>query len=180
MNKIIVLEGIHDEMKIKSIFPNAQVVLTNGREISKDTIELLKKLSKENEIIVFTDPDFPGEKIREIIAEAVPTIKHAFLRKKDAISTNHKKVGIEHASKEAIIESLKMLYSNDYKEPTINMLDLFELGLNGSKDSAILRNKLSEELNIGRPNAKSFLKRLNMIQMSKEELRKRCQVVKSM
>ena len=56
-----------------------------GREIDNKTIELIKMLSIDNEIIVFTDPDSPGERIRNIISEACPTVKHAFLRKKDCI-----------------------------------------------------------------------------------------------
>lgn len=175
MNSVIVVEGIHDEMRIKSIYPSAFIVCTNGREISKDTIDLLQKLSVSNEIIIFTDPDYPGEKIREIIAGAVPTAKHAFLRKKDAISKNKKKVGIEHASKECIIDSLQHIYAQNTGLDTISMNDLFEFGLNGSLNSASLRAHISDELNIGQPNAKTFLKRLNMLQITKEELYQLCQ-----
>lgn len=175
MNSVIVVEGIHDEMRIRSIYPSAFIVCTNGREISKDTIELLQKLSVSNEIIIFTDPDYPGEKIREIIAGAVPTAKHAFLRKKDAISKNKRKVGIEHASKECIIDSLQHIYAQKTGLNTISMADLFELGLNGSLNSAFLRAHISEVLNIGQPNAKTFLKRLNMLQITKEELYQLCQ-----
>ena len=30
MNSVIVVEGIHDEMKIKSVYPEANIVITNG------------------------------------------------------------------------------------------------------------------------------------------------------
>ena len=160
---IIVVEGIHDVSKIKSVYPNANCIITNGREISLETIECIKRLSINNDIIVFTDPDSPGEKIRNIIASAVPNCKHAFLRKKDCISNNNKKVGIEHASKEAIIEALSNVYNNNSNNETITNQDLFNLGLNGNKDSAILRDKISNYLNIGKPNCKTFLKRLNLL-----------------
>lgn len=62
MSSIIVVEGIHDEMRIKSIFPQAQVLTTNGREIDPNTLSLVKKLSEDHSIIVLTDPDGPGEK----------------------------------------------------------------------------------------------------------------------
>ena len=52
MNSVIVVEGIHDEMKIKSVYPDANVVITNGREISDKTIDLIKTLSLNNEIII--------------------------------------------------------------------------------------------------------------------------------
>ena len=166
---IIVVEGTHDVSKIKSVYPNANCVITNGREIANETIELIKELSKLNNIIIFTDPDSPGEKIRSIITEAVPNAKHAFLRKKDCISSNNKKVGIEHASKEAIKEALSNIYSNN-NITTITNQDLYSLGLNGNNDSAILRDKISDILNIGRPNCKTFLKRLNLLGLAKKDI----------
>lgn len=169
MASVIVVEGIHDEMRIKSIFNDANVLTTNGREIDANTINLIKKLSLDYEIIIFTDPDSPGEKIRNIIKQAVPNAKHAFLRKKDCISKNGKKVGIEHATSEAIIEALNNLIEPNDKD-TISLLDLYELGLNGFDNSGLLRDRISDILNIGKPNAKTFLKRINLLKLSKEEL----------
>ena len=175
MNSVIVVEGIHDEMKIKSVYPKANVIITNGREISDSTLAMIKKISETNEIIIFTDPDSPGEAIRRRITEIVPNAKQAFLRKKDAISKNHKKVGIEHASAETIKESLDNLYIFNQENENIKMSDLFNLGLNGNKESTMLRDKISEYLNIGKPNAKTFLKRLNLINISLKELEDLCQ-----
>ena len=175
MNSVIVVEGIHDEMKIKSVYPDANVVITNGSEISQITLDLIKKLSETNEIIIFTDPDSPGEDIRKRITEVVPNAKQAFLRKKDAISKNKKKVGIEHATKEIIMDSLENVYTFTESNNNVTMADLFNLGLNGSANSQMLRDKISEYLNIGKPNAKTFLKRINLIQISFEELKELCQ-----
>ena len=61
MGSIIVVEGLHDEINIKSVYPDATCVITNGSAVSDETIKLLKKLSKNNEIIIFTDPDSPAE-----------------------------------------------------------------------------------------------------------------------
>lgn len=174
MSSVIVVEGIHDQTKIVEVYPEANVVITNGSEISKATLDLLKELSKNNEIIIFTDPDSPGEKIRNTIAEFIPNVKHAFLRKKDAISKNKKKVGIEHTSKECIIESLSCLYMDDGKPDTIGIQDMYALGLIGMPNSAMRREAISDLLNIGKPNAKTFLKRINMLQIKKEVLEKIC------
>ncbi|MDE6408379.1 MAG: ribonuclease M5 [Anaeroplasmataceae bacterium] len=174
MPSVIVVEGLHDKIRIESVYPNANVVITNGSEISDSTIKMLQALSKTNQIIIFTDPDSPGEKIRNQVASAVPSAYHAFLRKKDSISRNGKKVGIEHASKECIIESLSKVYSNQQEEDTITLQDIYELGLMGMPNSADVREKLSDELNIGKPNAKTFLKRVNMLQIKKEVLRELC------
>lgn len=166
---IIVVEGYHDLAKIKSIYPNANCIITNGIEISDDTINMLKKLAKENNIIIFTDPDSPGEKIRKIINDNIPNAKHAFLRNYECKSKNNKKVGIEHANKEAIINALNNVYESNNND-SINIKDLYELRLIGLDNSKQLRDKISDYLNIGRPNAKTFLKRLNMLNITKEKL----------
>jgi len=170
MKSIIVVEGLHDEINIKSVYPDAYCVITNGSAVSDDTIKLIKELSKNYEIIVFTDPDSPGERIRNIVSEAVPNCSHAFLRNYKCRSKNGKKVGIEHASKEAIIEALGNVYKSTNLEDTITNNELFELGLNGNNQSRIIRDKISDYLNIGKPNAKTFLKRLNLLKLTKKDL----------
>ncbi len=167
---VIVVVGYHDESKIKSVYKDAFCVVTNGSEISVETINFIKELSKNNRIIIFTDPDYPGERIRNIIANEVSNVSHAFLNKKDCISKNNKKVGIEHASSEAIIEALSKIYKEDKIKNNITNQDLFALGLNGNVNSHILREKISDKLNIGNPNAKLFLKRINLLGLTKEEL----------
>ncbi len=170
-NQIIVVEGIHDQMRILSLFPNSHVVITHGREISDDTINMLKTLSENNEIILFLDPDGPGEKIRSIITNEIPTAKQAFIPKKLCISTNKKKVGVEHASDSDIIEALRKVYTPKNVSANITINDLYELGLIGNVNSLIIRNKISEELNIGAPNAKTFLKRINLFGITLDKLK---------
>ena len=170
MKNIIVVEGYHDEVKIKAVYPNLDVVVTNGSEISKETLNLIKKLSEDNEIVIFTDPDYPGERIRKKILEVAPNAKQLFLRKKDCISYNNKKVGIEHASKELIKEALDSILIVNKNENYLDMNDLFDLGLIGSNNSAIIREKLADYLNLGKPNGKTILKRLNILGLKKDEV----------
>ena len=172
MNDVIVVEGLHDEIRIKSVYPDANVVITNGSEVSEDTIKLLKELAKTHDIIIFTDPDSPGERIRSIINANIPSCKQAFLRKKDAISKNKKKVGIEHADYDIIKEALEPVFSNKVNTTeSITSLELYELGLNGMPDSSLIRDKISNYLNIGKPNFKTFYKRLNLLGITKDELK---------
>ena len=170
MKNIIVVEGYHDESKIKAVYPNLDVIVTNGSEISKETLNLIKKLSEDNEIVIFTDPDYPGERIRKKILEIAPNAKQLFLRKKDCISSNNKKVGIEHASKELIKEALDSILIVNKNENNLDMNDLFDLGLIDSNNSAILREKLADYLNLGKPNGKTILKRLNILGLKKDEV----------
>jgi hypothetical protein len=47
---------------------------------------------------------------------------------------------------------------------------MVDLGLNGWEVSSKLREGISSKLNIGKPNAKTFLKRINALNISKEKL----------
>lgn len=169
--QIIVVEGIHDEAKIKEVYPDAFVITTNGREISEDTLNMLEKYSKDNEIVLFLDPDYPGERIRTLITDRIPNCKHAFIRKKDGISKNKRKVGIEHAEKDVIKEALDNIYITNNDLCNIKLNDLYNLNLVGSDDSKKIRDYVSQRLNIGSPNAKTFLKRVNSFNISLEEIK---------
>ena len=45
-------------------------------------MERIKAAQKRRGVIIFTDPDFAGEKIRKKIAAEVPGCKHAFYQEK--------------------------------------------------------------------------------------------------
>lgn len=45
-------------------------------------IEQVKLALQKRGVIIFTDPDYPGERIRKIISDKVPGCKHAFYRRK--------------------------------------------------------------------------------------------------
>lgn len=96
---VVVVEGKNDANKIKSIFPNVNIIITNGSEINKQTIEDIYKASLNDEVVLCLDPDGPGEKIRRKILEKVTNVNQVFAIKSKAISKNKKKIGIEHMSK---------------------------------------------------------------------------------
>ena len=66
-------------------------------------MERIKAAQKRRGVIIFTDPDFAGEKIRKKIAAEVPGCKHAFLPREEAKKDGD--IGIENASPESIIRS---------------------------------------------------------------------------
>ena len=164
---IIVVEGKNDKNKILNCFPHAFVLITNGSAISNNIIEELKQKSVTEEIVLCLDPDGPGEKIRKTIQNAIPSCKNVYAEKAKAISKNHKKVGIEHMSK----SDIKSLFSNVYTPQFnnhITYMDLYKLGLMDSKEK---RNELCHKLHFGYCNAKQLLKRVNMYNISYEEIR---------
>ncbi len=168
IKEVIVVEGKHDTETLKK-YLECDTIETQGSHLSKATLQMLKEVNKTRGLIVFMDPDSPGEKIRARIVECIPEAKHAFIQK--AKAKTHKKVGVEHAKKEDILIALQHLvtYKKNYRE-TISQQDILELGLNGQANSAALRETIGDVLFIGKCNAKQIRKRLNMLEITREQL----------
>ena len=167
IKEVIVVEGKNDAERLKTFF-KCDTIITHGSAIDKETIELIRRTNESRGVILFLDPDSPGEKIRKTINEAIPNLKNAFVLKEDARTT--KKVGVEHASYEVLKDALEHLLTYEIKENKLVMADLVELGLVGSDEASKRREVLSKAYHIGVCNAKTLLKRLNMLGKSKEEI----------
>lgn len=171
IKEIIVVEGKDDTVAVKNAV-DADTIETNGSAIGKMVIEQIKLAKERRGVIVLTDPDYPGERIRKIISQKVPGCKHAFLPKKEAISKNGANLGVENASRDAIRLALK-----EAKEETeewieqISQEDLLSFGLIGGKNASSRREQLGDLLKIGFTNGKQLYKRLIMYKITKEEFK---------
>ena len=66
IKEIIVVEGCDDVTAVKAAV-DAEVIAVSGFGINKNTIDKIKEAQKRKGVIILTDPDFAGEKIRRII-----------------------------------------------------------------------------------------------------------------
>ena len=105
IKEIIIVEGRDDVTAVKRVIDSHIISLNGFSGMNKKTIEKLVELSKENELVLLTDPDFAGKKIRDKIKEKIPNIKHAFISRKDALKGNN--IGVENAKDNIILEALK-------------------------------------------------------------------------
>lgn len=171
IKEIVVVEGKNDTLKMKQVL-EVDTIETNGSAVNAGTIELIKHAQAKRGVIIFTDPDFQGDRIRKIISQQIPGCKHAFLPKEEALAKSaNKSVGIEHASNAAIIEALNQVYQMmPDAESDITQQDLFSYGLIGGVGSQARRENLGKQLHIGYANGKQLLKRLHMFQINKSEL----------
>ncbi|MBY0095489.1 ribonuclease M5 [Mesobacillus maritimus] len=166
IKEVIVVEGKDDTTAIKNAV-NADTIETNGSAINMDTIEMIRKAQETRGVIVFTDPDFPGEKIRKTIAEQVAGCKHAFISKEKAVAKSGRGLGVEHATPETIREALKDAQFMDEKaKEEITREDLLDAGLIAGEGAKDRREKLGKILKIGYTNGKQLHKRLMMFQIS--------------
>lgn len=169
VKELIVVEGKTDLIFLKS-FLDADIVITNGSEISKNTLDFIKKANEKQGVIILTDPDYPGLRIRNIITDYIGSCKHAYVEKNKAIKG--KKVGIAETKKEDIIEALRnvVTYKKDYKKQ-IKESNLYEIGLLGKEDSKRKREYVCNHFHLGWCNAKTFLKRINMFGLTLKEIK---------
>ena len=169
INGIVVVEGKTD-VAFLSTFIDAEFVTTNGSEIPVETIDYLRKSSENRGVFVLTDPDSPGKRIRDILDQNIPNLKHCFVSKEASIK-NHK-VGVAESTKEEVLKALDSnVETNSLKVSNITSSDLVKLGLIGEVDSAQKRSVISEKYHLGYGNAKTFLKRVNYSGLTLEDLK---------
>lgn len=168
IKEIIVVEGKSDISAVKRAV-DAQVISTSGLGINEKIINVIKKASKNRGIIILTDPDYPGKKIRNILSSEIENCKHAFIPRNKANKNGN--IGVENASSEEIIEALK----NARAEITENRQefsnnDMMHYELIGNDNASKRRGLIGDELGIGYCSAKQFLKRLNTFGITRDEL----------
>ncbi|WP_273367611.1 toprim domain-containing protein [Alicyclobacillus herbarius] len=187
--EVIVVEGMHDKQKLESVV-DADVFVVGGDRVGRRVLDQLRRIRERRGLIILTDPDGPGERIRRRIDAHVPGCRHAFIPRREA--TDGRRVGVELASREAIVRALEGARATRMtsaggreaepavgEEPGLNLrnqaavgtelaprrftlAELTACGLAGSPGAAVYRQRVGEVLGIGAGNAKSFVKKLNL------------------
>ncbi|WP_068777598.1 ribonuclease M5 [Paenibacillus sp. FJAT-26967] len=167
IKEIIVVEGKDDTTAIKRAV-DADTIETGGSAINREILERIRLAQERRGVIVFTDPDHAGERIRKIISSKVPGCKHAFLPQE--LAERRGDIGVENASTESIriaLNNVKTEYEGAVSQLTWE--DLIEAGLIVHPDAAARRLAVGKKLGIGYCNGKQFYKRCAAFQISREE-----------
>ncbi|OEF95747.1 ribonuclease M5 [Desulfuribacillus alkaliarsenatis] len=175
VKEVIVVEGIHDKQAIDRAVI-ADCIMTQGSTLSEQTLKMIERAQKTRGVIVFTDPDYVGERLRKQITQRVPEARHAFLPR--ALATKEGDIGIENASPKAIIEALDKVRGGKLStkqvtgenEELIPWAFMLDYGLVGQSDSKARRIALADALQIGYANGKQFWNRLNALRISYKEI----------
>ena len=172
--QVVVVEGRDDTANLKRYF-DLETYETRGSAISDADIERIRRLHDLHGVIVFTDPDFNGERIRRLIMTEIPAVQHAFLKRDEATpksKTKGRSLGIEHASFEDLKTALAGVTSHFESSSDFDVTknDLMRLGLLLGSDSRQRREYLGEQLRIGYSNGKQLLKRLELFGVTLAEV----------
>lgn len=157
VKEVIIAEGKYDETAIKQVC-DATVITTRGFRIFKDA-ELkkwIKNVAKTRGIIILTDSDSAGFKIRQYIESFVDKkyIKNAYVPTVCGKESRKEKpsaeglLGVEGVGKDLIELALKRAGAtpSDAKNEPITKADLYAAGLCGGENSVEKKRKLLEKL----------------------------------
>jgi len=167
IKEVIVVEGRDDITAVKRAV-DAELISVGGFGINEKIINKIREAQKRKGVIIFTDPDFAGEKIRRIISKRVPNVKHAYISKNEG--TKDGDIGVENASPETILRALETAkFEVQEKRKEFNVQDMIFFKLTADSRAKERRDALGKELGIGYGNASQFITRLNNYGIIKEE-----------
>jgi ribonuclease M5 len=160
INEAIIVEGKYDKIKLCSIV-DAVIIVTGGFCIFKDEekLALIRYYAEKTGIIILTDSDSAGRKIRGYIKGAIKngSVKNVYIpdifgkEKRKVKPSAEGKLGVEGVDKEIILEAFRkagITAGERTAPPDITKLTLFELGLSGGNNSSELRKKLQKKLGL--------------------------------
>lgn len=163
IKEAVIVEGRYDKIKLSEVI-DTPVIETGGFRIFKDKEKqnLIRKIAEERGILVLTDSDSAGFVIRNFLKGSVPEekIKHAYIpqlkgkEKRKSEESKEGLLGVEGVSAEIIADAVRKSAAtilgedNEIKKSEITKQDLYELGLTGKENSAILREELLRKLEL--------------------------------
>lgn len=164
VSEAIIVEGVYDKIKL-SQFIDSVIFTTNGFSVfnNKAAQSSIRTLAEKTGIIILSDSDSAGIKIRNFIKQLAPDAKvlHAYIpelkgreKRKDKDSKEGL-LGVEGMSEEIIIDAIKKSgatvegFSGKPKaERAITKADIYTLGLSGGENSRTLRAEISKKLGL--------------------------------
>jgi ribonuclease M5 len=167
IQEVIVVEGKRDIAAVRRAV-EAECVATDGFGLLPRTLEKLEQAYRRRGLIILTDPDSAGERIRRFLGDRFPAAKHAFVPREEARAAHD--IGIEQACPAAIRGALEQVRYREFQPVTrFFVVDLLNAQLSGTSCAATRRAVLGAKLGIGYANAKTFLYRLNHYGVSRED-----------
>ena len=181
IKEAIVVEGKYDLIKISRLF-DTLIIPTNGFDIykNKSKLNMLKTVAQKSGIIILTDSDSAGFRIRNHIRNCIGdvSVKNAYIpeiegkeKRKDAPSKEGF-LGVEGISDEIIVNAvMSQTQQVEHSGEKITKTDFFELGLTGGADSSEKRAKICKKTGLPiKISANQLISALNNIYTREEFL----------
>lgn len=167
IKEVIVVEGKQDIQAVRRAV-EAEIVATGGFSLPAHTLNYLQQAYHKRGLIILTDPDSAGERIRRFLTKRFPDAKHAFVPREQATANDD--IGIEQASSVAIQDALSKVRTQEISpRQEFSQQDMIAANLTGTPAAAARRALMGAKLGIGFANAKTFLQRLNNYGVTRNE-----------
>ena len=162
LKQAVIVEGKYDKIKLSSIV-DALIITTDGFSVfkNKEKIALIKELAERNGVIVLTDSDSAGFKIRNYIKGCTQKgkITNIYIpdifgkEKRKAAPSKEGKLGVEGIPSQILVEAFEKagvtVSDSDYaKKEEITRIRLFDDGFIGRENSDEKRKKLLKALSL--------------------------------
>lgn len=193
IKEAVIVEGKYDKIKLSGIIDTV-IIETDGFAVFKDKEKqkLIRFLAEKRGIIIMTDSDSAGFKIRNFINGITKSenIKNVYIpdiygkEKRKTEVSKEGKLGVEGMKTEVIMSALQkagvICSENDKKESReITHTDFFEDGISGGENSSEIRKALAKQLQLPeRISASSLLKIINTY-MTYDEYKETVEIVKN-
>ncbi len=193
IKEAVIVEGKYDKIKLSGIIDTV-IIETDGFAVFKDKEKqkLIRFLAEKRGIIIMTDSDSAGFKIRNFINGITKSenIKNVYIpdiygkEKRKTEESKEGKLGVEGMKTEVIMSALQkagvICSENDKKESReITHTDFFEDGISGGENSSEIRKALAKQLQLPeRISASSLLKIINTY-MTYDEYKETVEIVKN-
>lgn len=164
VDEAIIVEGAYDKIKL-SQFIDGVIFTTGGFSIfnNKSAQSSVRTLAEKTGIVILSDSDSAGIKIRNFIKQLAPGAKvlHAYVpelkgreKRKDKDSKEGL-LGVEGMSEDIIIDAIRRsgatvdsISGTARAEREITKTDMFRLGLSGGGNSRTLRTETAKKLGL--------------------------------
>ncbi len=162
LKETIVVEGRYDKARLANLF-DAPIIETGGFSIFRDKqrLKLLRRLAMEHGIILLTDSDGAGFKIRNYISGAIPNgrVVHIYIpdlpgkESRKSSPSAEGKLGVEGVPDTILLEAFRaagLTGEPDDHRPTqkVTKQDFYDDGISGGDNSATRRRALCENLGL--------------------------------
>ncbi|MCX7970507.1 MAG: DUF4093 domain-containing protein [Negativicutes bacterium] len=171
--EVVVVEGKKDVARVKQAVA-AECIATNGHAISPATWRRLTVAYRRCGLIIFTDPDWAGNRIRQRLNEQFPAARQAHLPQRQARTAGG--IGIQYASAEDIRRALlgaRCVAPPAGAEPEAPLYrydDLVNWRLAATGQAEQRRRQLAERLSLAPGNAKFFLRQINKYRIDRRQI----------
>lgn len=106
MNLVIIVEGKNDRSRLRKYISDEIEILCTYGTPNDERIQRLKKIVGSRDVIIFTDHDASGRKIRKQLVDAFPDAEHLYTKKGYA--------GVEGTPEEHILKQLEKAELDPY------------------------------------------------------------------